>query len=85
MGAGFLGHAKAEDRKLRKDPTLGGPFFEGTLQKPTGCFRIKSRGRDNLRTLTFSENLDAGRTREIQTKTTGCHTFALGELFIPDE
>jgi hypothetical protein len=37
----------------------------------------------------FSEMLDAGRTREIQTnaihKTTGCHTSALGELFIPDE
>jgi hypothetical protein len=37
----------------------------------------------------FPENLDAGRTREIQTNaihnTTGCHTSALGELFIPDE
>ena len=33
----------------------------------------------------FSENLDAGRTREIHTNTTGCHTSALGELFIPDE
>jgi hypothetical protein len=28
-------HAKAEDRKLRKDLALGGPCFEGTLQKPT--------------------------------------------------
>ncbi len=26
-------HAEAEDRKLRKDP-IGGPCFEGTLQKP---------------------------------------------------
>jgi hypothetical protein len=26
-------HAEAEDRKLRKDPTFGGPCFEGTLQK----------------------------------------------------
>jgi hypothetical protein len=50
IGAGFLGQAKAEDRKLRKDPN-GGPCFEGTLQKPTSCFRIKSRGRDDLRTL----------------------------------
>ena len=33
---GFFGHARAEDRKLRKDPTFGGPCFEGTLQKPTG-------------------------------------------------
>ena len=31
-----LGHAKAEDRKLRKELTFGGPCFEGTLQKPTG-------------------------------------------------
>jgi hypothetical protein len=27
-------HAETEDRKLRKDP-IGGPCFEGTLQKPT--------------------------------------------------
>ena len=46
----YLAHAEAEDRKLRKDPN-GGPCFEGTLQKPTSCFRIKSRGRDDLRTL----------------------------------
>ena len=38
-------HAEAEDRKLRKDLTFGGPCLEGTLQKPTGCFRIKPRGR----------------------------------------
>ena len=38
-------HAEAEDRKLRKDLAFGGPCFEGTLQKPTGCFRIKPRGR----------------------------------------
>ena len=31
----FLGHAKAEDRKLRKERAFGGPCFEGTLQKPT--------------------------------------------------
>ena len=42
---GFLGHARAEDRKLRKDLTFGGPCLEGTLQKPTGCFRIEPRGR----------------------------------------
>jgi hypothetical protein len=45
--ADFGARAEAEDRKLRKDLTFGGPCFEGTLQKPTGCFRIKSRGRDN--------------------------------------
>ena len=38
-------HAEAEDRKLRKELAFGGPCLEGTLQKPTGCFRIKPRGR----------------------------------------
>jgi hypothetical protein len=33
--ADIRAHAEAEDRKLRKDPTFGGPCFEGTLQKPT--------------------------------------------------
>jgi hypothetical protein len=32
---GFLGRAKAEDRKLRKELALEVPCFEGTLQKPT--------------------------------------------------
>ena len=50
LGARFSRNTAAEDRKLRKDPN-GGPCFEGTLQKPTSCFRIKSRGRDDLRTL----------------------------------
>jgi hypothetical protein len=31
----YSAHAEAEDRKLRKDPSFGGPCFEGTLQKPT--------------------------------------------------
>jgi hypothetical protein len=34
FGARRFMHARAEDRKLRKDPTFGGPCFEGTLQKP---------------------------------------------------
>jgi hypothetical protein len=34
-GAGLFSHARAEDRKLRKDLTFGGPCLEGTLQKPT--------------------------------------------------
>jgi len=33
-------HAEAEDRKLRKDLTFGGPCFEGTLQKPTGVSEL---------------------------------------------
>jgi len=41
----FSAHAEAEDRKLRKELTFGGPCLEGTLQKPTRCFRIKPRGR----------------------------------------
>ena len=45
FGARFLSHARAEDRKLRKELAFGGPCLEGTLQKPTGCFRIKPRGR----------------------------------------
>jgi hypothetical protein len=81
-------HAEAEDRKLRKDPTFGGPCFEGTLQKPTGVSE-SSPVAGTIENSAFSEMLDAGRTREIQTnaihKTTGCHTSALGELFIPDE
>ncbi len=36
FGAGFLGRARAEDRKLRKELALEVPCFEGTLQKPTG-------------------------------------------------
>ena len=36
LGRNFGAHAEAEDRKLRKDPTFGGPCFEGTLQKLTG-------------------------------------------------
>jgi len=32
----LFGRAKAEDRKLRKELTFGGPCLEGTLQKPTG-------------------------------------------------
>ena len=46
-------HAEAEDSKLRKDPALGGPCFEGTLRNASGLtrsrnrvFRIESRGRE---------------------------------------
>jgi hypothetical protein len=58
-------HAEAEDRKLRKDPS-GGPCFEGTLQKPTGVSE-SSPVAGTIENSTFSESLDAGRTREIQT------------------
>jgi len=61
----FSAHAEAEDRKLRKDP-IGGPCFEGTLQKPTGVSE-SSPVAGTIENSTLSECLDAGRTREIQT------------------
>ena len=57
--------AKAEDRKLRKELTFGGPCFEGTLQKPTGVSE-SSPVAGAIENSAFSEILDAGRTREIQ-------------------
>ena len=78
----YLGHAKAEDRKLRKELTFGGPCFEGTLQKPNWCFRIKSRGRDDLRVLALYCVRCRTRTR-VAEKRPASHTNALGELFIP--
>jgi hypothetical protein len=47
-------HAQAEDSEIEKR-TFGGPYLEGTLQKPLiflklkieSGFRIQSRGRDN--------------------------------------
>ena len=64
--ADFSAHAEAEDRKLRKDLS-GGPCFEGTLQKPTGVSE-SSPGAGTIENSRLSEYLDAGRTREIQTK-----------------
>lgn len=80
----YLGHAKAEDRKLRKELTFGGPCFEGTLQKPNWCFRIKSRGRDDLRILALYCIRCRTRTR-VAEKRPASHTNALGELFIADK
>ena len=57
----FSAHAEAEDRKLRKELNFGGPCFEGTLRKPTRCFRIKPRGRGDSGTqsLQYFEMPDA--------------------------
>jgi len=66
-------HAEAEDRKLRKDP-IGGPCFEGTLQKPTGVSE-SSPVAGTIENSTFSESLDAGPTREIHTNMPDCHTL----------
>ena len=43
----------------------GGPYFEGTLQKPTGVSE-SSPVAGTIENSTFSEILDAGRTREVQ-------------------
>jgi hypothetical protein len=61
----FLGHAKAEDRKLRKELTFGGPCFEGTLQKPTGVSE-SSPVAGTIEGFNPSQTLDAGRARELQ-------------------
>ena len=53
---GFSGRARAEDRKLRKELTFGGPCFEGTLQKPTGVSESRFRGRNRLRAKTLLQN-----------------------------
>jgi hypothetical protein len=84
----LIGAGRSGRQKIEKRTCFGGPCFEGTLQKPTGVSE-SSPVAGTIENSAFSENLDAGRTREIQTnaihKTTGCHTSALGELFIPDE
>src|SRR5438876_12108105 len=61
-------HAKAEDKKLRKDPTFGGPCFEGTLQKvPTESgFPNHVPWPERLRTSRPRKVFDAGRRRELQ-------------------
>ena len=61
----FSAHAEAEDRKLRKELNFGGPCFEGTLRKPTQCFRIEPRGRGDSGIQSLSKTLDAGRAREL--------------------
>lgn len=43
----------------------GGPYFEGTLQKPIGVSE-SSPVAGTIENSTFSEILDAGRTREVQ-------------------
>ena len=84
--ARFWTHARAEDRKLRKELAFGGPCFEGTLRKPLFLlgFRIQSRGRDNLRAKPPIHLRCRTRTRVAEKRPTS-HTNALGELFIPEE
>ena len=43
----FLSACRSGRQKIEKRSLVGGPCFEGTLQKPTRCFRIRSRGRDD--------------------------------------
>jgi len=61
----FFSHARAEDRKLGKDLTFGGPCFEGTLQKPTGVSE-SSPVAGTIEGFHPSKTLDAGRARELQ-------------------
>ena len=62
----FLGARRSGRQKIEKRTCFGGPCFEGTLQKPTGVSE-SSPVAGTIENSTFSENLDAGRTREIQT------------------
>jgi len=65
ISAQALSHAKAEDRKLGKELTFGGPCFEGTLQKPTGVSE-SSPVAGAIERFPSLEILDAGRARELQ-------------------
>jgi hypothetical protein len=62
----FLSARQSGRQKIEKRTCFGGPCFEGTLQKPTGVSE-SSPVAGTIENSAFSENLDAGRTREIQT------------------
>ena len=62
----FLSARRSGRQKIEKRSYFGGPCFEGTLQKPTGVSE-SSPVAGTIENSAFSENLDAGRTREIQT------------------
>jgi hypothetical protein len=62
-------HAEAEDKKLRKDPTLGGPCFEGTLRK---CFLSESSPvAGTIESFKLSETLDARCAPRVAHNTPG--------------
>jgi hypothetical protein len=62
----FPGARRSGRQKIEKRTCFGGPCFEGTLQKPTGVSE-SSPVAGTIENSAFSEILDAGRTREIQT------------------
>ncbi len=66
LGAGLFRPYRSGRQKIEKRTCFGGPCFEGTLQKPTGVSE-SSPVAGTIENSAFSENLDAGRTREIQT------------------
>jgi hypothetical protein len=89
----FSAHAEAEDRKLRKELTFGGPCFEGTLQKPPFPLGIRLPNQ-----VPWPGQLSAAflakpallifrcRTRtRVAEKRPASHTNALGALFIAEE
>jgi hypothetical protein len=80
----LFGHAKAEDGKLRKDLTFGGPCFEGTLQKPTGVSE-SSPVAGTIKGFNPSKNLRCRTRTRVAEKRPASHTNALGELFIPED
>src|SRR5579862_6825495 len=74
--ADFGARAKAEDRKLRKDLTFGGPCFEGTLQKPTGVSE-SSPVAGTIEEFQSLYSLDAGRAREMHKLRPTSHTLSV--------
>jgi hypothetical protein len=68
LGTSLLSRARAEDRKLRKDPSFGGPCFEGTLQKPpfSNLASESSPVAGAIQGFNPCKPLDAGRARELQ-------------------
>jgi len=63
---GHFGPCEDGRRKIEKRTYFGGPCLEGTLRKPTQCFRIKPRGRGDSGNQIPVKTLDAGRARELQ-------------------
>jgi hypothetical protein len=73
---------EAEDRKLRKELTFGGPCLEGTLQKPT----LVSESSPVAGAIQGSNpclNFRCRTRTRVAEMRPASHTNALGSLFIP--
>ena len=64
-------HAEAEDRKLRKDPTFGGPCFEGTLRKAYWLFPNRVPWPGRLESLRPSHYFRCRTATRVANNTTG--------------